>query len=164
MAYGRVSLQLPKCVSIGYQEMLTDIYREVLGVGNMVTLQCVILLALMYRQLNKLDEAIPLFYQAAIHSSNLLTTSHTLTAETVSAFLSLAHDKISGEKTDLMMKRGECLLLSVECSKTCHGSTSEKHIAALSQLHKHYHMIGDEQQAQDLMRSIESIVKQRSLQ
>ncbi|KAJ5487910.1 hypothetical protein N7530_002210 [Penicillium desertorum] len=75
----------------------------------------------------------------------------------VSAFLSLTKDNISSAKTDIMIKRGECLLLSVECCKI--HDASEKHIGALRQLSEHYDMIGDEQQAQEVMRSIESITR-----
>ncbi|KAE8384522.1 hypothetical protein BDV23DRAFT_176998 [Aspergillus alliaceus] len=137
-----------------------SIYREVLGVNDVVTLQCVILSAAMYRQLEKLDEAIALFYEAAIGSSKLLTAGHVLTSEMVSAFLSLTEDKISSAKTDTMVKRSECLLLSVECCKIRDGPASEKHIVAMRQLYEHYHMIGDEQQSQQVMRGIESIAQQ----
>ncbi|KAF5861218.1 hypothetical protein ETB97_000473 [Aspergillus alliaceus] len=151
---------LPISVSLGYRELLTEIYREVLGVNDVVTLQCVILSAAMYRQLEKLDEAIALFYEAAIGSSKLLTAGHVLTSEMVSAFLSLTEDKISSAKTDTMVKRSECLLLSVECCKIRDGPASEKHIVAMRQLYEHYHMIGDEQQSQQVMRGIESIAQQ----
>jgi hypothetical protein len=150
---------LPIVVFLSYRELLTEIYREILGENNVVTLQCVVFSAGTYRQLDKLDEAIPLFYEAAIGSSNLLTTGHILTSEMVSAFLSLTKDKISSAKTDIMIKRGECLLLSVECCKIHDGPASEKHIGALRQLTEHYGMIGDEQQAQEVMRSIESITR-----
>lgn len=132
-------------VSTGYQELMADIYREAIGVNNMVTIQCIVSSAVMYRQLNKHDKAIPLFYQAAIGSSNLLTTGHVLTSEMASAFLSLTEDKISSAKTDTMIKRGECLQLSVECCKTHDGAESEKHNVALRKLNEHYQILGDEQ-------------------
>ena len=100
----------------------------------------------MYRQLDRLDEAIPFFfYQAAIGSSNLLTADHILTSEMVSVFLSLTEDKVSSAKTDTMIKRGECLQLAVECCKIHDGPESEKHKAALRQLNDHYRIL-DEQQ------------------
>ena len=111
-----------------------------------MTIQCIVSSVVMYRQLDRLDEAIPFFfYQAAIGSSNLLTADHILTSEMVSAFLSLTEDKVSSAKTDTMIKRGECLQLAVECCKIHDGPESEKHKAALRQLNDHYRIL-DEQQ------------------
>lgn len=136
---------------------VTNMYRQILTVKDITTLQSIIFLALLYRQLNFIPEATSLIHEAAIISRTLLTPRHIVTLRVAIAFLELTAEKVTDTKVDVMLKREEILLLVVDCYKSLYGNTSENVVLTLKQLVEHYHFIKEEQKAQEIMVSIKSI-------
>ncbi|KAL2826663.1 hypothetical protein BDW59DRAFT_179378 [Aspergillus cavernicola] len=150
--WGNVST--PELVT--YQTTLTNIYRKVLTAENVTTLQAIITLANLYRQV-KHPEPFTLFYEAAILSQKLLTTRHIVTMQMVTVFLEMTFERVIDSKTDIMVQREQILLVLVECYKVHYTNTSEKVVSVLQQLAEHYWKVKDTQKAQSIMVKIQSI-------
>ncbi|KAL2824352.1 hypothetical protein BDW59DRAFT_162455 [Aspergillus cavernicola] len=138
---------------------ITDVYRLVLTDGHVTTLQCVIFLAHVYRQLGRISEASNLFYEAAVTSQKFLTARHVVTMRMATIFLELTLGQITETKTDIMVKREDILLVLLECHKIHHGSTSAEAVSVMKQLVEHYRIVKEAQKAQtitDIIRSITS--------
>lgn len=147
----------PTPETLSYQATVTNVCRHILGPNNIVTLQSTILLALLYRRVDRIPEAIPLFHQAAIVSRTLLTTRHIVTMQMASTFLELTTDKVTESKTDIMTWRETVLLLLVECYKVHYGNASENVLTILNQLAEHYRLIKDQKKMQDTLTLVQSI-------
>lgn len=135
----------------------TTMHRQVLSTKHITTLQSIIFLAFLYRQLNRVPEASSLIHEAAIISRTLLTPHHIVTLRVATAFLELTADKTTDTKTDIMVKREEILILVVECSKSLYGKTSEYAVTALKQLLEHHQLVKEEHKVQEIMVSIKSV-------
>ncbi|EAU33781.1 conserved hypothetical protein [Aspergillus terreus NIH2624] len=151
--------RLPTAVLLYYRMIIANVCRETLTDNHVVTLQSIIFLAQLYRQLGRPAEAIPLFYQAAHTSSTLLTVKHTLTMHMASTFLELTVEHVTNSKVEIMMQRERCLTLLVECYKVHYGSTSENVVTVLKQLSEHYKLIKEETKAQEIMKAISVITE-----
>ncbi|RJE20638.1 NACHT domain protein [Aspergillus sclerotialis] len=149
----------PTAVLLFYRNAVTSVFRQILTTNNAVTLQCTIFLAQLYQQLGKVPEAAPLFYQAAITSNTLLTTRSIVTMQLMRTFLDVTVDQMTTSKTDIMVKREECLKVLVECYKVQYGQTSESVVTILRELYQHYLMIKEEKIAQEIMISIQKITQ-----
>jgi hypothetical protein len=145
---------LPKPQCLSYHEITTDLYRKSVGDDNVVTLQCVILLASQYRQVGSVEKAITLYYEAAMYSRKAFTERLHLTSQLVNAFLELTTDQITSSLTEIMRQRHEVLLLLVECHKLQYGDTSEELIATMRLLAEHHQTVGEKQEAQEVLASI----------
>ncbi|KAF9883415.1 hypothetical protein FE257_003498 [Aspergillus nanangensis] len=151
--------RLPTWVLLFYRTVIASVCTEILTVKNEVTLQSIIFLAQLYRQLGKTIEAAPLFYQAASISSSLLTNRHGVTMQLTSAFLDLTVSQITASKTDVMVQREECFSILIECYKMHYGTTSEKVVSVMKQLSEHYYTIREEQKAEELLVSIKALTE-----
>jgi hypothetical protein len=140
-----------------YFTTVTNIYRQMLSVNHVVTLQSLIFLALLNKRLDCISEAIPLFYEAATLSSSLLTSHHIVTMQMARTFIELTEHRTASTKSDIMIKREEILVLLVECYKRHYGEDSETVVAVLRQLIEHYRMFREEQKVQEILASIETI-------
>ncbi|RHZ60786.1 NACHT domain protein [Aspergillus thermomutatus] len=140
-----------------YLTTVTNLYRQMLSVNHVVTLQSIILLALLNQRLDCISEAIPLFYEAATLSGTLLTLRHIVTMQMARTFVELTEQRTTSTKTEIMVKREEVLVLLVECYKRHYGEDSETVVALLKQLVDHYRLIKEEQKVQEILLSIESI-------
>ncbi|KAL3471075.1 hypothetical protein BJX99DRAFT_263600 [Aspergillus californicus] len=141
---------------VTYQASLTNVYRSVLTTENVTTLQAIITLASLFRQVNR-PEPFTLFHEAAVLSEKLLTTRHIVTMQMITVFLDLTTEKVTESKTDIMIKREQMLIVLVECYKSHYGNTSQKVLVILQQLLEHYRKVNDTQNAQSILVSIETI-------
>lgn len=123
----------------------------------MVTLQSIISLAVLRRDLQNVPEAVPLFYEITTLSRTLLTTKHIVTMQMASLFLDLTASQVTSTKTDVMVKREEILLLIVECYKIHYSQTSEIVVSTLKTLVEHYRLTKDEKKAQEIIVIIQTI-------
>lgn len=151
--------KFPTAVILFYRNAVTSVFRQILTTNNAVTLQCVIFLAQLYQQLGKVPEATPLFHQAAVTSHTLLSTRSIVTMQLLRTFLDLTVEQATTSKTDIMVKREECLKLLVECYKVQYGQTSESVVTILRELYQHYLVIKEEKFAQEIMGSIQKITQ-----
>lgn len=142
---------------LSYHIMVTNIYRQILNVNHTVTLQSMISLALLYRKLDYITEAIPLLHEAATLSRNLLSHRHIVTMKMASIFLELTEQSVTSTKTEVMTRREEILLLLVECHKSLYGNTSENVVSTLRLLVEHYRLMKQEQKVQEILVTIRSI-------
>lgn len=147
--------RLPTPEALSYHELVTELYRKSAGDNNVVTLQCMISLALKYRNIYH-DKAIELIYETTMLSKKFLTERHIITIKFADIFLELSSDQITRSHTEIMKRRGECLTLLVEAYTLPDGNTSEKVVAARSALADHYRTLGEEQKAEEVMASVES--------
>ncbi|KAL4917335.1 hypothetical protein BDW62DRAFT_211211 [Aspergillus aurantiobrunneus] len=135
---------------------LTNICRTVLTTENVTTLQAIITLATLLRNVTGTVSS-TLFYNAAMLSQKLLTIRHIVAIQMVTIFLELTTESITESKTDIMVKREKMLLVLVECYKIHHGKTSERVISILQQLVDHYRTVKETQNAEDMTAHIQSI-------
>ncbi|KAL2808077.1 hypothetical protein BJX63DRAFT_52411 [Aspergillus granulosus] len=148
------NISIPNLVT--FQMSVTNVYRNVLTTENVTTLQAIITLATLYRDINR-PEPFTLFHEAAIISQKLLTTRHIVTMQMVNIFLELTTQKITESKTEIMTKREEMLLVLVECYKIHYGNTSEKVVTVMQQLEQHYRKTKETQKLQSITVTIQSI-------
>ncbi|RDW79099.1 NACHT domain protein [Aspergillus mulundensis] len=141
---------------VKFQTSITNIYRTTLTSENVTTLQAIITLATLLRQVHR-PETFTLFYEAATLSQKLLTTRHIVTQQMVTTFLEITTESVTETKTEIMVKREEMLLVLVECYKIHYGNTSEKVIAVLQQLVEHYRKVKETKQAETIIARIQTI-------
>jgi hypothetical protein len=147
----------PKHVALVYQATTTNICRHLQAPKNALTLQSVIFLASLCRDIGLKAESIPLFYEATITANTLFSPGHTVTIQTASTFLELTETFVTTEKSDVMQKREEVLLILIECYKIQYGKTSEVVISTQNRLVEHYRYIKEEHKAQKIIESIRSV-------
>jgi hypothetical protein len=143
-----------------FQTTVTNLCRHILTPNNAVTLQSLITLAILRRDVSKVPEAIPLFYEIVTLSNTLLTTKHIVTMQMATLFLDLTVEQITTSKTEIMVKREEILLVLIETYKVHYGATSEKVVTALRTLIEHYRMTKEETKIQQIEISIQTITGQ----
>lgn len=142
-----------------YQTVVTNLARQILTPNSVVTLQSIISLAVLRRDLQNIPEAIPLFYEITTLSRTLLTTKHIVTMQMASLFLDLTAGQVTNTKTEIMFRREEVLLLIVECYKIHYSQTSEIVVSTLKIPVEHYRLIKDEKKAQEIIVVIHTITK-----
>lgn len=142
---------------VSYQTTITNLCRHILTPNNVVTLQSIITLALLRRDVSQISGAIPLFYEITTISRTLLTTKHIVTMQMASLFLDLTVEQVTSTRSDIMVKREEILLLIVECYKIHYGNTSEKVVTTLRALIEHYRLTKEEKKIQEIEVSIRTI-------
>ncbi|KAI0151435.1 NACHT domain protein [Pestalotiopsis sp. NC0098] len=147
----------PKPLLLTYQTMITNMYRQVFTDKSPMTLQSVIFLAILYQQVDRHNDAAPLFWEASIMSHKILGSSHTVTTEMAHRYIEMTESKRTTKKTDIMIKREEILQILVECYKAEFGQKSTKAASALRMLHQHYEMTKEEQKAKKITESIQTI-------
>ncbi|KAJ5102457.1 hypothetical protein N7532_002986 [Penicillium argentinense] len=146
--------RLPTPEALSYHELVTELYRKSAG-DNVVSLQCMISLALKYRKVYH-DKATELIYETTMLSKTFLTERHIITIKLADIFLELSADQITRSHTEIMKRRGECLALLFEAYTLPDVNTSEKVVAARSALADHYRTLGEEQKADEVMASVQS--------
>lgn len=133
---------------LSYQTIVTNMCREILTTKHPVTLQSIISLAFIYRQLNQIPEAIPLFYEITTLSRTLLSTTHVVTMQMALVFLELTVDMVTTTKSDIMTKREELLIVIIECYQSHYGEKSEKTVNIMKTLIEHYQVTKEEAKIQ----------------
>ncbi|KAJ5140703.1 hypothetical protein N7448_004111 [Penicillium atrosanguineum] len=143
-----------------FQTTVTNLCRHILTPNNVVTLQSLITLAILRRDINRAPEAIPLFYEIVTLSNTLLTTKHVMTMQMATLFLEITTEQITSSKTEIMTKREEILLVLIESYKIHYGATSEKVVTTLRTLIEHYRLTKEEQKIQQITIQIQTITGQ----
>ncbi|KAJ6094471.1 hypothetical protein N7467_001984 [Penicillium canescens] len=123
---------------VSYQSIVTKLCRQILTPNHVVTLQSMISLAFLYRELNQLPEAIPLFYEITTISRTLLDINHVVTRDMALVFLTLTEDLVTSTKSEIMTQREELFVLIIECFSIYYGEKSEKTIGMIKALIRHY--------------------------
>lgn len=150
---------LPTPLLYTYSCIDSDVLRETLTPKHGASLQSIILVAQLLRQLGRPGEATPLIYQAALTSHTLLTTKSVITMQLLRVFLELTSDQVAPSRTDIMTKREETLLILMECYKIQYGSSSESVITIWRQIAEHYHFIKEVQKAHEFENMIQSVTQ-----
>jgi hypothetical protein len=145
---------------VTFQTTVTNLCRHILTTNNVVTLQALINLAILRRDISKLHEAIPLFYEIVTLSNTLLTTKHIVTMQMSTLFLELTTEQITSSKTEIMTKREEILKILIETYKVHYGATSEKVVTTLRTLIEHYRLTKEESKIQQITVEIQTITGQ----
>ncbi|RAH77834.1 NACHT domain protein [Aspergillus japonicus CBS 114.51] len=142
---------------LAFTTTVTNVCRQILTNNHVVTLQVIITLAFLYRQLDYIPESIPLFYEATIISRSLLTIRHLVTMKMAATFLEVTTERVTSTKTEIMAKREEVLLVLIECYKHHHDSTHENVINTLKQLIEHYKLIKEDKKAEEYTITIQKL-------
>ncbi|KAH7324307.1 NACHT domain protein [Stachybotrys elegans] len=140
-----------------YLATTTNICRHLLTSNDPITLQSIITLVLLCRQVGLVQECIPMFYEATNTANSILGSRSTVTLQMASGFLELTFSMTTKEKTDIMKKREDLFLVLIECYKVQYGQRSEIVITTMHQLVEHYHMIHEEHKAKELLVTIEKM-------
>ena len=142
---------------VTYQTLVSTICRTLLTDKHVVTLQSIISLAFLRRDISLITDAIPLFYELTILSRTLLTTKHLITMKIANFFLEVTSEHTTTSRTDIMIKREEIFLLVVECYTIHFGGQSEQVITTLKALVEHYHLTKEEKKIQEINGRITTI-------
>lgn len=129
---------------VSFQSIVTSLCRQILTPKSPVTLQALITLALLRRDISQISDSIPLFYEITTISRTLLTTKHIVTMQMASLFLDLTVGQVTSTKSEIMIKREEIFILVIECYKVHYGETSEKVISTYRALIEHYRLTKEE--------------------
>ncbi|KAJ5280076.1 hypothetical protein N7478_005448 [Penicillium angulare] len=140
-----------------YQTTVTNLCRTILTTKSRVTLQSIISLAFLYRDISLVTDSIPLFYEITLLSRDLLKTEHTVTMKLSNIFLELTSQLTTTSRTDIMIKREEILLLVVESYKIVYGENSEQVTSTLKLLVEHYRATSEEKKVQEITAIITKI-------
>ncbi|KAJ6134419.1 hypothetical protein N7523_000741 [Penicillium sp. IBT 18751x] len=143
-----------------FQTTVTNLCRHILTPNNVVTLQSLITLAMLRRDINRVPEAVPLFYEIVTLSNTLLTTKHIVTMQMATMFLEITTEQITSSKTEIMIKREEIFLVLIETYKVHYGATSEKVVTTLRALIEHYRLTKEEKKIQQITIQIQTITGQ----
>ncbi|KAH8649375.1 NACHT domain protein [Xylariales sp. PMI_506] len=154
---GALWAYLPTPVRLAYQSMVTHMCRHILTPKSVVTLQSMILLIMLQRQIQHTPDTISMVYEATTISKTLLTTRHTVTMQLANVFIEMTSSQTTSTKTEIMMRREEVLTTLVECTKIQYGQTSETTMMAMNLLVEHYRLVKEEHKAQEVMAIIQSI-------
>lgn len=152
------SVSTPALVS--FQTTITNLCRQILTPKSPVTLQSLITLALLRRDVSQVTDAIPLFYEITTISRTLLTTTHIVTMQMATLFLDLTTEQTTTSITDIMVKREEIYLLVIECYKIHYGQTSEQVLNTYRALIEHYRLTREEKKIQQIEITIGTITGQ----
>ncbi|KAK4245580.1 hypothetical protein C7999DRAFT_16221 [Corynascus novoguineensis] len=151
----------PKAALLAYQRAITNIYRQLFTTKSTLTLQALIFLAVLNRQVGKVDQAAPIFFEATTISNELLGTSHTVTVQMANSYLEVTESKITSSVTDIMTKREEVFNILIESYKATFGETSTQVISVMRQLAQHYRFVHEEHKAQQVSDNIRSITAKK---
>jgi hypothetical protein len=152
---------MPKPVLLAYQTIVANIHRELFKTRSVLTLQSIIFLAILHQQVDDLDEAAPLLFEAASISEALLGPSHNLTVEMACSYIQVTELKVTSSTTDVMTKRGQVLGILLECYKTQFGPTSTQVVAVLRQLVEHHRALGEDKKVQQINEQIQAITSKK---
>ncbi|KAF4763603.1 hypothetical protein HAV15_000669 [Penicillium sp. str.  len=142
---------------LSYHTTITNMCRTILGTNHPVTLQSIISLALLYREVDQTPEAIPLIYEITTISRTLFSTTHTITMQMALLFLDLTVDMVTFTKSDIMTRREELLIIIVECYQAHYGEKSEKTLSIMKTLVEHYRATKEEAKIQTWTLKIQSL-------
>lgn len=138
--------------------MMTNIARRTLTAASPVTLQSVIFLASIYRQIDFTPEATTLFYEASTVANTLLTSKNKITMHICRAFVDITTGRATTSKNDIIMTHREHVLqILVECYRAQYGHTSEHVVATLKLLVEHYRMTKEETKVEHTIAKIRTI-------
>jgi hypothetical protein len=156
----------PKPTLLAYQTTITNICHELFTTKSSLTLQALIFLGILNRQVGRVDQAASSFFEATLMSNELLGPGDVVTTEMASSYIELTESEVTkvkatGSRTDIMTKRGEILVILAECYKTQFGESSAQVITTLWQRVEHYRCLHEEQEAQQIIRLISSSSKKQ---
>lgn len=158
---GTVWKRKPVPVVLGDLAMVTDVYRHLLKPKHPVTLQAIILEAMMYHRVGSVTEATSLLYEATTKAKTLLGPRNPVTMRLASTFLDMTSNT-DASSTEITGRREEAMLLLVECYKIQYGQTSEYVVTTLRMLVEHYQVTNQEQKAQQTGEAITSMTANES--
>ncbi|KAJ5887643.1 hypothetical protein N7495_007684 [Penicillium taxi] len=148
---------IPTPTLLSYQTTVTNVLRQILSSSDVVTLQSILMLAILQRETCQTTRAIPLFYEIMNLSRTLLTTRHLITMQISTLFLELTDEQVTTSKTDIMVKREETLLLLIECYKVHYGKNSEQVVSTYKTLIEHYSRTKEEEKIEEITIIIQGI-------
>ncbi|TLD15231.1 hypothetical protein PspLS_10631 [Pyricularia sp. CBS 133598] len=138
--------------------MMTNIARRTLTTTSPVTLQSIIFLASIYRQIDFTPEATTLFYEASTVANTLLTSKNKITMQVCRAFVEITTGRTTTSKNDIIMTHREHVLqILVECYKAQYGHMSEHVVNTLKLLVEHYRMAREETKVELIITKIRTI-------
>ncbi|KAF7713828.1 Uncharacterized protein PECH_000819 [Penicillium ucsense] len=140
-----------------YLTIVTGMSRHILTPDHKVSLQSMIFLALLRRDVRQFSEAASLLYEVAVVSRKLLGIKHIITLQISSIFLDLTVDQITSTKTEIMKRREEILYLIVECYQIHYGSSSDKVVATLRILLDHHRLLKEDIRIREIETKIKVI-------
>lgn len=148
----------PLPTQLKFYTTTTNVTRQLLTSKSPVTLQCLIFLATIYRQIDFTPDATTLYYEALTASDILLTSKSPITMQLAQTFIDLTSTRATASKSDVIMtQREQVLLLLTECYTAHYGQTSEFVVTTMKLLVEHYRAIKEDTKAQQITTTIRSI-------
>ncbi|KAK8087660.1 hypothetical protein PG997_002621 [Apiospora hydei] len=146
----------PVPLLLSYQTTVTTIYRECFTAKSPLTLQCIIYLAIIHRQIGRVDEAADLFFEATTLSGKRRPVDPTLTAQMADYYIQLIEGKTTtSSRKDVLTKLDEVFSILVECYKSKVGQASSQIVVAtLRRLAEHYRSMKEVSKYEQVMESL----------
>ena len=152
----------PVPLLLAYQSAVTAIYRECFTTKSPLTLQCIIFLAIIHRQLGRTDEAAALFFEATVLSSKrrAVEVDYTLTTQMAESYIQLIETKtFSSSRTDIMNKLDEISSILVHGYDSKSSQSSSLVVSTLQHLAEYYRSVKETKKYEHIMNSIHSRAK-----
>ncbi|KAK8054888.1 NACHT domain protein [Apiospora rasikravindrae] len=151
----------PVPMLLAYQMTVTALYRECFTVRSPLTLQCIIYLAVVHRQLRgRAEEAAALFFEAAALSRKQCPSDHMLAIQMADVYIRLIEEKAVSSRVKVLNKLEQIFSVLVECYNYKAGQTSSAQAAGtLRRLAEYYRSIKEDRKYEQVMESILSRVE-----
>lgn len=146
----------PVPVLLAHEAMVTDVYRHLLKPKHPVTLQAIILEAMLYRSVESNTEALSLLYEATTKAKTLLGTRNPVTMHLATTFLDMS-SQTGATGPEITSRREEAMLLLVECYKVVYGQSSEYVVSTLRMLAEHYQATNQVEKAKQTGETVTSM-------
>ncbi|KAK8099894.1 NACHT domain protein [Apiospora kogelbergensis] len=146
----------PAPLLLAYHTTVTMIYRECFTVKSPLTLQCIIYLAILHRQIGRFEESASFFFEAASLSSKRQPADQELTIQMADTYIQMTDGKVSTTRTEFMKKREETLSILVECYTVKFGQASSQVVGTLRRLSEHYRSTKETNKYEQITKSIQT--------
>lgn len=151
----------PVPLLLAYQSTVAVIYRECFTTKSPLTLQCIIYLALIHRQLGRTDEAAALFFEATTLSSKRRSVEidYTLTTQMAESWIQLIETKTFSSRADIMNKLEEISTILIHRYNSKSSQSSTQLVSTLHHLAEYYRSVKEMKKYEKVMESIHSRFK-----
>jgi hypothetical protein len=151
----------PQPVLLAYQTIVANIHRELFKTKSVLTLQSIIFLAILHHQVDNLDEAASLLFEAVVMSEAQLGPNHNLTMQMANNYIQATELKVTSSRTDVMTKRERTFGIILNCCRTQFGPTSTQVVTVLRQLAEHHRALGENKKVQQTNEQIQTITSKK---
>lgn len=144
--------------SIRTLDLALQVRQAVLSDKHVCTLQSLIVCGSVWRETTHTTEAADCFYRAATIGRQILSNYHAVIASCTTAFLTITDSVVVTTRTEIVTRREEMLIYTIDMYKYQHGKTHDLVIRYYKLLAQLYVNIREEHKAETIWRELREIV------